>query len=61
MFDLAVELGGMTVEWLKTNMSGYELSQWLVYYQRKADKADRYAGKIKPTRENLKVLFGKKA
>lgn len=72
MFDLAKELGGMTVGWLKSNMSSYELSQWIEYYRLKAEKEkasmagspkvdfDSTAKQLAPSKENFRAIFAKR-
>jgi hypothetical protein len=45
----------MTVEWLKENMSGWELSGWIEFFKLESEERD---GKKRPTKENMKAAFG---
>lgn len=43
-------------------MSGYELGQWMEYHRIKGERyrkeSDREQGKLEPTADNFKALFG---
>ena len=55
MFSLARELGGMTVGWLKVNMSGWELGEWMEFFRLESEERE---GKKRPTKENMRAAFG---